>query len=198
MTYKNGYQAPALLLLVAALVALAACKKDGDGNASPTSPVNEEELITSLYIRFIPMGGGDTALFSFVDLDGDGGAPPVLVGDTLATGMGYEAEVWLLNASLSPVDTISLEVLAEGDQHQFFYSTIGSALAWSAYGDLDVNGLPIGLYSEWTTNSAPGQGTFTVVLRHQPDKTAAGVAAGDISNAGGETDIEVTLPYTVL
>jgi len=30
-----------------------------------------------------------------------------------------------------------------------------------------------------------------VTLRHQPDKGAIGVSDGDITNAGGETDIEV-------
>ena len=30
------------------------------------------------------------------------------------------------------------------------------------------------------------------MLRHEPDKSAAGVSSGDITNAGGETDIEVS------
>ena len=38
-----------------------------------------------------------------------------------------------------------------------------------------------------------GHGQFTVTLRHEPDKSAQGVSAGDITNAGGETDIEVSL-----
>ena len=37
-----------------------------------------------------------------------------------------------------------------------------------------------------------GSGTITVTLRHEPNKDAAGVSSGDIANAGGETDIEVT------
>ena len=37
--------------------------------------------------------------------------------------------------------------------------------------------------------------SMTVILRHEPDKAGAGVSDGDITNAGGETDIEVTFPF---
>ena len=40
-------------------------------------------------------------------------------------------------------------------------------------------------------------GSITVILKHKPMKTAANVSNGDISNAGGETDIEVTFPIDV-
>jgi hypothetical protein len=36
-----------------------------------------------------------------------------------------------------------------------------------------------------------------VTLRHEPDKGAAGVSGGDITNAGGDTDIEVTFPVVI-
>ena len=64
------------------------------------------------------------------------------------------------------------------------------------YMDMDGNGNPIGLTTTVTTASA-GSGAITITLRHEPDKTAAGVAGGDISNAGGETDIEVTFQVNV-
>ena len=51
--------------------------------------------------------------------------------------------------------------------------------------------------SQWSTNAA-GSGELQVVLRHEPDKFGANVSAGDITNAGGETDIEVMIPYVVL
>jgi hypothetical protein len=34
-------------------------------------------------------------------------------------------------------------------------------------------------------------------LRHLPNKSAAGVAAGDITNAGGATDAQVTYPIVI-
>ena len=60
-----------------------------------------------------------------------------------------------------------------------------------AYNDLDEEGKPIGLSTVLTTGEM-GSGTITVTLRHEPNKDAAGVSSGDIANAGGETDIEVT------
>jgi hypothetical protein len=39
--------------------------------------------------------------------------------------------------------------------------------------------------------------TIRVTLIHEPMKSAAGVSSGDITNAGGETDIEVGLPVVV-
>ena len=57
-------------------------------------------------------------------------------------------------------------------------------------------GNPVGLSSTVTTTDA-GSGNVTVVLRHEPDKSGDGVAAGDISNAGGEIDIEVTFAIDV-
>ncbi|HBK71516.1 MAG TPA: type 1 periplasmic binding fold superfamily protein, partial [Flavobacteriaceae bacterium] len=35
------------------------------------------------------------------------------------------------------------------------------------------------------------------ILRHEPNKSASGVSDGDITNAGGETDIEVIFNITV-
>jgi hypothetical protein len=65
-----------------------------------------------------------------------------------------------------------------------------------AYDDMDGSGNPIGVANTYLTGDA-GSGTFTVTLRHEPNKTAAGVADGDITNAGGETDIEVEFPVTI-
>jgi len=49
-----------------------------------------------------------------------------------------------------------------------------------------------------TTATDPGEGGLRITLRHEPNKTAAGVQNGDITNAGGETDIEVTFTFEVI
>jgi hypothetical protein len=58
-----------------------------------------------------------------------------------------------------------------------------------AYSDTDNQGNPIGIETLMTTGD-PSSGTLNVTLRHEPDKNAENVSAGDISNAGGSTDIE--------
>ena len=55
---------------------------------------------------------------------------------------------------------------------------------------------PLGLSFEVTTGNTANE-TFTFVLRHEPDKSAAGVSSGDITNAGGETDIEVSFDVII-
>ena len=59
------------------------------------------------------------------------------------------------------------------------------------YTDLDTENHPIGIMTRVTTGE-PSEGLVTIILRHLPDKFASGVSDGDISNAGGETDIEVS------
>lgn len=158
------------------------------------TPPNEEELITTLEVRLIPPGGPSVTL-SFRDLDGDGGDPPVIEADTLAAGVVYAGSVTLTNESITPEVDVTEEVAEEGEEHQFFYSLEGVDATLS-YTDQDADGNPVGITFSLVTGAA-GAGTMTVILRHLPDKFAAGVSQGDIANAGGETDIEVTFPVIV-
>ncbi len=174
-------------------MALPSCRKDDE--EIPPAPVNEAEVITTLRLTF--HSATDTVVLAFEDLDGAGGNAPVITGDTFLLNGNYSCTLLLLNASVSPVDTISNEVAAEAEEHQFFFSTTDNSLIWSGYADVDGNGMPLGLLTNWNTGGAPGQGMVDVVLRHMPDKSASGVSAGDITNAGGETDIEVSLPFVV-
>ncbi|MBC7439017.1 MAG: hypothetical protein H7250_03405 [Flavobacterium sp.] len=65
-----------------------------------------------------------------------------------------------------------------------------------AYADQDANGKPIGLAFTLTTGAAT-TGNLTVTLKHEPNKSAAGVSTGNITNAGGATDASVTYPIVV-
>lgn len=181
---------------LAVLLMLAGCEKEKKETPRSNQPPNEEELITTVRAYFVHSVTGDTTEFSWVDLDGDGGNAPVITGGTLQAGSSYAMSVLLLDESGSPADTISNEVAAEAEEHQFFFSANGGALTWLSYADADANGMPIGLASVWAT-AAAGSGEVTIILRHEPNKGAAGVSAGDITNAGGETDIEVAIPYVV-
>ena len=178
------------LMLIATL---AGCKKDEE--MPPPPAANEEEVITTMVLRFLSTSGGADKELRFTDADGDGGNAPVLTLDTLDAATGYDVSIFLLNESTSPTDTISHEVLDEGVLHQFFFAITGVDLS-VAYADTDANGQPIGLSTMMTTGVA-GSGNLRVTLRHMPNKDAAGVAGGDITNAGGETDIEVDLPMVV-
>jgi hypothetical protein len=183
---KNYY-----FLMIALLVfALCSCNDDDD----PVIP-NEEEVITTLRYTLNPNGGGETVVFSFVDLDGDGGMEPTIQGGTLLADQSYMGSLELLNQSESPEEDITEEIEEEDLEHQFFFETDIAGLSIS-YADMDSEGNPLGLATTIQTGSA-GSGELTVILRHEPNKSGQGVSDGDITNAGGETDIEVTFSVEV-
>jgi len=189
---KNIQYVTAALLVASAITG---CKKDEDGPAPIPPPVNQEEVITTVILSFDNVGAGADKELRFTDADGDGGGAPVYDLDTLDNASVYNVSIIILNETLNPVDTVSNEVLAEGEDHQFFFQPTGVNISY-VYGDTDSNGNPIGLLTTMTTG-APSVGTLLVTLRHEPDKTAAGVSSGDITNAGGDTDVEVSFPLVI-
>ena len=180
------------MLALFSVLAFGSCKED-----DPEDPVieNEEEVITTLRFTLTPDGGGTPIVLLYTDLDGDGGDDPVITVENLAANTTYSGALELLNESESPAEDITEEIEEEDEEHQFFFSTTVSELD-IAYADMDSNGDPIGLATTVTTGTA-NSGTLTIILRHEPDKGGAGVSDGDITNAGGETDIEVTFDVVV-
>lgn len=177
---------PILFLTVAVLNS---CDKD-----DPIIP-NEGEVITTFKYTLTPLEGGVPVVLSFQDLDGDGGDEPIISSGILAANTTYSGDIILQNELESPVGDITKEVKEEGDEHQFFFISSLNDLAVT-YTDMDVNNRPIGLETTLTTG-AVGKGSLTIILRHQPDKDADGVGGGDITNAGGETDIEIAFEIDV-
>ena len=172
-------------------IVLGACSSSSDPVV-----VNEEELITTLRVTLTPQGGGSAITLEMADLDGDGPtAPTVTVSGPLQNSTTYNGTVVVLNETENPAENITTEVLEEALEHQFFY-TITNGIATVAYTDADSNNNPIGVTFTLTTGAA-GTGSLTVTLRHEPNKSAMGVSAGDITNAGGETDVTATFPLTV-
>lgn len=185
MKYFNPTKA---LFLATASLFLASCSDDDNG------PVNEEEVITTVITTLT--NGATTITLTSRDLDGDGPIDPlVTVSGNLTANTVYNGETTFLNELDTPADNITTEVEEEGEEHQIFYQ-IPASLGTIGYTDFDVNAKPVGLTFTYTTGNA-GTGNLTVTLRHLPNKSAAGVAAGDITNAGGATDAQVTYPIVI-
>ncbi|WP_053992507.1 hypothetical protein [Mangrovimonas sp. TPBH4] len=181
------------LLFVAPFVT--SCSSDDDTPA----PVNEEEVITTLTATFVPVGGGTTVTLQTQDLDGDGpDAPVVTVSGAFASNTTYNGSVEFLNELESPAEDITEEVEEEGDEHQIFYTTTND-LGTFSYNDSDADGNPIGVEFTFQTveTSTTLEGVMTIILRHEPNKDATGVSDGDITNAGGETDIQTSFNISV-
>ncbi|MEL6535691.1 MAG: type 1 periplasmic binding fold superfamily protein [Bacteroidota bacterium] len=180
---------PKLFGLLALGAAVAAC------DVTPEEE-NEEELITTLRITFTETGTTNTVTAEFQDLDGDGGNAPTLTNPTFSANTTYSAAIEVLNESETPAEDITAEVKEESAEHQFFFQASNGSGITTEYTDEDGSGNPLGLTFNLTTTDA-GTGTLIVTLRHEPNKSATGVSGGDITNAGGETDIEVTFDVTV-
>lgn len=185
-------------LLFISSLAFTSCSDD---DKEDPGSINEEELITTLKLTLTGPGTATTATtIEYKDIDGDGSGQAVITpaaGLTLAKNTTYTAKILLLNETESPAENITTEVADEADEHQFFYTATSSLNADFAYaGTNDSNGNPVGIDFVITTGDA-SNGSITIVLKHEPNKTAQGVKEGNAANAGGETDIQVTFPIKI-
>ncbi len=151
---------------------------------------NDEEVITTMKLTFVPVGGGSSLIYEFNDLDGPGGAAPTQDEIILAPSKTYNVTLQLLNKTETPAEDITVEVREESDAHRFYYETSpGSSITISGL-DNDVNGVPLGIASTWTTGGA-ATGSIKITLRHYP-AVPPNKAAGDLANSSkSSTDIEV-------
>lgn len=156
--------------------------------------INQEEVITTMQLTLIPENDGEPVTFTYQDLDGVGPNEATIEAGSLTANTKYEGVIVLLNETVNPEEIITTEVEEEGTDHQFFFNN--KAGLTTSYADMDANGNPIGIEFILKT-TATTSGSLTVVLRHEPNKTAEGVRNGNIDNAGGETDITVTFPIVV-
>jgi hypothetical protein len=155
---KSGF----LFLISISLMGWMACKP-----STPPDP-NEEELITTVLISLRDSSGIEpNKSFLYRDIDGDGGAAPS-VFDTirLTSNKTYFADLYFLDESKQPADTVSNEVKAEADEHLVCYTTTGVSMPIDRL-DQDGNNLPLGLISKWRTEAAAA-GSLRLVLKHQP------------------------------
>ena len=174
-------------ILLLSLLVFASCNDDDVVIENP------EELITTVELTL--QAGTETAVFTFKDLDGDGGNSAEITNATLSANTTYSGSIVFLNESESPVEDITVEVEEEADEHQVFY-TLDNVNGTVSYNDTDSGGNPLGLSITLTTGDA-STGTLTVTLKHEPVKDATGVSDGDITNAGGETDVEATFQVVI-
>ncbi len=178
-----------IFFLVVIVLMISSCKDD----PIVDPPV---ELITTVTYTLVAADGTPGPILNFQDLDGDGGTAPTITGGTLMSNTTYTGSLEFLNESENPAEDITEEIKTEDAEHQVFFQASGGLDASVTYNDQDGDGNPLGLQTTLTTGAA-GSGTLTITLRHEPNKSASGVAGGDITNAGGETDIEVTFDIDV-
>ncbi|WP_300440243.1 type 1 periplasmic binding fold superfamily protein [Christiangramia sp.] len=169
---------------------ITSCSDDDD---NIPEEVNEEEVITTMTVTLTPAGGGDEITLQTRDLDGDGpNAPEVTVSGPLAANATYNGSIVLLNETESPAENITEEVEEEDEEHQFFYTVSNGLNVTVEYANFDDDGNELGTEFTLTTGAA-SSGNLTFTLRHDLTKPNG----GDLSAAGGETDISATFNVSV-
>ena len=153
------------MLILGIAMSFTQCKDSGDD----LQPVDENELITSVTLKFAEEGTSNVSSFQYLDADGEGGNAPTKF-DTIALkpNTSYTLTVEFMDTSKTPAVDITKEVKEESDQHLMVYTPTPAGLLTYTYGDKDVNNFNIGLTGKAQTNAA-GSGTLKVQLRHQPE-----------------------------
>lgn len=170
-------------------VLFTSCKKD-------VMEENEEEVITTMKLTFVPVGGGTNLEFSFDDPDGPGGAAPTQQPIVLAASKTYNVTVQLLNKTSTPAEDITDEVEEEAEAHRFYYTSSPASNITVSGLNNDPNGIPLGVTSVWNT-AAAATGKLKVTLRHYPGNPPDKANADTVDSPKSGTDIEVEFDTTV-
>ena len=191
-----------LLFSVTSMIAFSSCKSEDPKEE------NEGEVITDVTLRFTevdPVAGLGTP-FEVKASDPQGlesGSTPTIGTINLTKGKTYRLEVSLFNGIAN--EDITEEIEEEKEEHQFYFlgtAFVGSPVALYTYTDEDSNGNPVGLSGTIAVSPTPGfnNAAFRLILRHDLDKNFPGANNPHWQNftqAGGETDLDITFPLVV-
>jgi len=155
--------------------------------------INEDELITTVEYRLTNRADdANVVVLKSVDPDGDGPEmPTITTTGKLRVNATYAGSVQFLNESTVPAVDITAEVQEETIDHEVFYATTTMGVQINKL-DVDDNGNPLGLLTTFET-AGQAAGELLIILRHLPVKPNDGT----LSSAGGETDVQVSLPIVV-
>jgi len=159
------------------------CKDSGD----EVKPDDENELITTVILKFTEQGTTNVSTFKSSDPDGEGGNAPVTDAISLKANTTYSVGIQLLDESKSPAADITEEVEEKSDEHLFIYTASPAALLTYTAEDKDANNYPIGLVGKAVTGTA-ATGKLKVQLRHQ-----AGTKNGTATPGSDDVNVDFDL-----
>ncbi len=197
-------------------IAATACDESDHGDD------HETEVISVIELSLSPLAGGEALVFSFEDLDGEGGASGTADTITLSQGTTYAMNVRFLNTLIDPAEDITEEVAEEAEDHQVFVfgagvvgpaSTSGTFLVSHEYADMESDyvdnatgdDLVVGLSNAIVAENV-GDSELQLMLRHMPPVNgtpqkvaglAEDLAADGIGALPGDVDVNVSFPLTV-
>lgn len=154
------------------------------------SGAGEEELINQVTLTLEPEAGGDPISATITDdLNGT-----VTQDHPLLLQAGtYRGSITLTNTTVAPPLDITQEVIAESDEHRFFYTIVPGDAGLSVDDlDLDSNGVVFGQQFRLVVSGGFSAGGINVVLTHFDE-----MPKGDGSVPSNETDVDVTFSAMV-
>lgn len=174
--------------LLALLVTLNACDK-----ANEPEPGDENELITTVTLRFTELGNTAAQTFTYRDSDGDGGqAPTKFDAIVLKANTMYMVAIDFLDESKTPASSITEEIAKEKDEHLVVYTPAPATLLTYTATDKDSRNFPLGLAGTAKTGAA-GTGKLKVQLRHQPPVNGQPVKNGTIMPGSDDVNLDFNL-----
>ncbi|RPD39254.1 hypothetical protein [Chitinophaga barathri] len=184
------------LYAAAATLFFAACKKE----KNDTPDENENEEITTVKLTFTNVAvPAEKVIANWKDLDGSGGAVPVIDKINLKANTTYTLSTEVLDETKNPPDNVTEEIEEESDEHRLFHlffvnanAPVTDSLTTAATViplDKDANNLPIGLQVSVATKNA-FTGFLRMVVRHQPG-TKNGTYGPGSTDASAEFPIEI-------
>jgi hypothetical protein len=175
-------------MLVASSLVFSSCDRSNNPD-----PVDENELITTVSLRFTEQGTSTVQTFTYRDTDGDGGqAPTKFDAITLKAGKTYDLVIDFLDESKTPVDNITTEIKEKQDEHLIVYTPSPTMLLTVTATDKDNRNFPVGLTATAKTGTA-GVGTLKVQLRHQPPINGQAVKNGTVTPGSDDVNLDFTL-----
>lgn len=177
-----------LVLILALVLTFVGCNKKEE-----PAPEDENELITTVRLKFTENGTTNTQTFEWKDLDGDGGNAPTVTSVILRSSRTYKLNVEFWDESSTAINKTT-EILSEADEHLVVITPSPSSLFTYTATDKDSRNFPIGLTGTAVTGFT-NMGTLRVQLRHQPPVNGQPVKNGTATI--GSDDVNVTFSLTV-
>ncbi len=174
-------------LLALALLASLSLVQQGCGHDHDE---NKHGNITTLQV--ILTDGSTTISAKAVDLDGDGGNPPVVETLTLPAGRPFSGRIELLDESVNPPVSRTGEIERDADTHLFRFTVLGGAQGRVIVSNLntDSKGQPFGTrFNLQVTSGGAANGELRILLEHHD--------TGDKGAGIFDTDIEATFPVVI-
>ncbi len=170
-------------ILLGSIALLNSCKNE------PVQSTNE--AITTLKVITQNLTTNKIDTFEYVNFNETRPNPPSYV-DTirLQPQTSYAIQVLLLNEALNPLHNMTDTIISRADNHLMVYNLDpATGMISVKIQDKDSKGLPLGLFSTWTTTDSTN-GWLRMILRHQQ-----GIKNG--TETPGNNDFEADFPVSV-